>query len=63
MPNIGDIIITNKFIAFIVKGKRLNKNEDLIFDTMTIGKRPQQRVVESKDVRYIIHAKRWEGFL
>lgn len=53
----GELLITNKFRVFVVKGKRQDKHGDNIFDVMTIEKHPQQRVVEAKDVRYVIPSK------
>lgn len=61
MVDTGDLIITNKFRVFVVKGSRLDKNGNTIFDTMTIEKHPQQRVVEGKDVRFVHKADALNG--
>lgn len=57
---VGDIIITNKFWAFVLVEIRQSRKGNVVLDVKSICKHPQKKTIELKDVRYVVSAKKYE---
>lgn len=53
----GDIVITNKFWAFVLIKIRKSKKGNMVLDVKSICKHPQIKTIELKDVSYVVPAK------
>ena len=57
---VGDIVITNKFWAFVLVEIRQSRKGNVVLDVKSICKHPQKKTIELKDVRYVVSAKKYE---
>lgn len=56
----GDIVITNKFWAFVLIEVRKSKKGNVVLEVKSICKHPQIKTIELKDVSYIVPAKKYQ---
>lgn len=57
---VGDIVITNKFWAFVLIEIRQSRKGNVVLDVKSICKHPQKKTIELKDVRHVVSAKKYE---